>query len=168
MMMAMEKLDNEIRKCRKCRLWKGACNAVPGEGPADAKIMLVGQNPGRQEDLTGRPFTGLSGKFLDNILKKNGLSRKRLFITSVVKHRTPGNRQPRSDEIAACLPYLEEQVGAIKPKLIVIMGKIAQKSPRHKGITYIETCHPAAAARFPKMRKRFEEDFRKLNELVKN
>jgi DNA polymerase len=121
--------------------------------------MLVGQNPGAEEDRTGRPFVGRAGKFLNAALAKNGINREEVFITNIVKHMTPKNRKPLLDEFEACLPYLMEQVRLVKPKTVVLMGAVAWQAPREKGITYVETYHPSAAMRFPKMRKRFEEDF---------
>jgi len=157
-------LERGIRQCKKCRLWKEARNAVPGEGPSKAKVMLVGQNPGEEEDRTGRPFVGRAGKFLNTVLGKNKIRRERLFITNVVKHKTPQNRTPRSDEIRACLPYLTEQIVEIRPRMIVLMGQVAQQTPRKGNIEYILTCHPAAAMRFPKMREKIEKDFVTLKE----
>jgi uracil-DNA glycosylase family 4 len=160
--MTLTEINGRIRKCRKCRLWKDAENAVPGEGPLNAKVMLVGQNPGAEEDKTGKPFVGRAGKYLNKVLAKNGFNREELFITNLVKHTSPKNRKPLPDEIAACAPYLEEQVKTIKPKLVVLMGAVAWQAPRVEGIEYVETYHPSAAMRFTKMRKRFEEDFTAL------
>jgi DNA polymerase len=157
--MSMVKLNEQIKKCRKCRLWRDAKNAVPGEGPLHAKVMLVGQNPGEEEDKTGRPFVGRAGKFLSAVLNRNGINREDLFITNVVKHKTPANRTPKPDEIAACMPYLATQIMAIKPEIIVLMGAVAWQVPRNEGIVYVETYHPSAAMRFPKKKKKFEEDF---------
>ncbi len=164
--MALEKLNEQIKTCRKCRLWQGAKNGVPGEGPLQAKVMLVGQNPGAEEDKTGKPFVGRAGKFLNKVLAKNGVIREELFVTNLVKHVTPKNRKPLPDEIAACAPYLVAQVNAIKPKIVVLMGTVAWQAPRVEGVTYVETYHPSAAMRFTKMRKKFEEDFRVLKELL--
>jgi uracil-DNA glycosylase family 4 len=164
--LALEKLDEQIKTCRKCRLWQGAKNEVPGEGPLQAKLMLVGQNPGAEEDKTGKPFVGRAGKFLNKVLAKNGIKREELFVTNLVKHVTPKNRKPLPDEIAACAPYLETQVNAIKPKIVVLMGAVAWQAPRVEGVTYVETYHPSAAMRFTKMRKKFEEDFRVLKALL--
>lgn len=162
--MALEQLDKQIKNCRKCRLWQGAKHAVPGEGPLNAKVMLVGQNPGAEEDKTGRPFVGRAGKFLNKVLAKNGFNREELFITNIVKHTSPKNRKPLPDEIAACAPYLEAHIKAIKPKIVVLMGTVAWQAPRVKGVEYVETYHPSAAMRFTKIRKKFEEDFRVLKE----
>jgi uracil-DNA glycosylase family 4 len=164
--LALKQLDEQIKTCRKCRLWQGAKNGVPGEGPLHAKLMLVGQNPGAEEDKTGKPFVGRAGKFLNKILAKNGIIREELFVTNLVKHVSPKNRKPLPDEIAACAPYFVAQVNAIKPKIVVLMGAVAWQAPRVEGIEYIETYHPSAAMRFTKMRKKFEEDFRVLKELL--
>ena len=164
--MALKQLNEQIKNCRKCRLWQGAKNGVPGEGPFHAKVMLVGQNPGEEEDKTGRPFVGRAGKFLNKVLAKNGINREELFVTNLVKHVTPKNRKPSPDEIAACAPYLEAQVSAVKPKIVVLMGAVAWQAPRVEGIEYFETYHPSAAMRFTKMRKKFEEDFSSLKELL--
>jgi uracil-DNA glycosylase family 4 len=160
--VTLTELNDQIRKCRKCRLWQGAKNAVPGEGLLNAKVMLVGQNPGAEEDKTGRPFVGRAGKFLNKVLAKNGFNRDELFITNIVKHTSPKNRKPFPDEIAACAPYLEAQIKTIKPKIVVLMGAVAWQAPRLAGVEYVETYHPSAAMRFTKMRKRFEEDFSAL------
>src|SRR3972149_11688685 len=101
----MDDLNEQIRKCRKCRLWQGAKNAVPGEGPDTIRVMLVGQNPGAEEDKAGRPFVGRAGKFLNRVLAKNGIDREEMFVTNIVKHVTPKNRKPLPDEISACVPY---------------------------------------------------------------
>ena len=148
--------------CRKCRLWQGTKCAVPGEGPANAKVMLVGQNPGAEEDNVGRPFVGQAGKFLSKVLAENGIDRREVFVTNIVKHTSPLNRKPLPDEIAACVPYLVAQVELVKPKTVVLMGAVAWQAPRADGVEYVETVHPSAAMRFTKMRKRFEQDFATL------
>jgi len=164
--LKLERLNEQIKNCRKCRLWQGAKNAVPGEGPLHAKMMLVGQNPGAEEDKTGKPFVGRAGKFLNKVLAQNGINREELFVTNIVKHVTPRNRKPLPDEIAACAPYLEAQIKAVKPKIVVLMGTVAWQAPRVEGVKYIETYHPSAAMRFTKMRKKFEKDFCVLKELL--
>jgi len=164
--VALSDVNERINNCRKCRLWQSAKRAVPGEGPATAKLMLVGQNTGAEEDKTGKPFIGRAGKFLNKILDKNGIRREEVFVTNIVKHLSPENRKPLPDEIEACAPYLEEQIKTIKPKIVVLMGKVAWQTPRVEGVTYLETYHPSAAMRFTKMRKRFEEDFTALKKLL--
>jgi len=162
--VALMDVNEHILKCRKCRLWQGAKLPVPGEGPANAKLMLVGQNPGAEEDKTGKPFIGRSGKFLNKVLAKNDIRREEVFITNMVKHLSPKNRKPLPDEIEACASFLEAQIKTVKPKIVVLMGKVAWQAPRVKGVKYIETYHPSAAMRFTKMRKRFEEDFNSLKD----
>lgn len=165
--MSLEELNKQIIHCRKCRLWQEAKCAVPGEGPITAKVMLVGQNPGAEEDRTGRPFVGRAGKFLSKVLAENGINRKQLFITNIVKHVTPKNRKPFADEVAACLPYLITQINIIKPKIIVLLGASAREAPRIEGIEYIEVIHPSAAMRFDKMRKKFTEQISALAKQAK-
>jgi len=160
--LTLDELNAQIRKCRNCRLWQCSIQAVPGEGPQNARLMLVGQNPGAEEDKTGKPFVGRAGKFLDKVLVQNGLNREEIFITNIVKHVTPQNRKPLQDEVEACAPYLTRQIRLIKAKVVVLMGAVAWQTPRVKGAEYFETVHPSAAMRFTKMRKRFEEDFRQL------
>lgn len=151
-----------------CKNIPGAGRIVLGEGPLDAEIMLVGQNPGAEEDKQGRPFVGRSGKYLNQVLAKNNINRETLFITSVVKCKTPGNRKPTKKEIEDCLPLLIEQIKSIKPKLIVLMGEVAWQTPRLEGIQYVETYHPAAAMRFPLIREKFEADFKKLGRIQRS
>jgi uracil-DNA glycosylase len=141
----------------------GAKHGVPGEGPADAKVMLVGQNPGAEEDETGRPFVGRAGKYLTQVLAERGINRDDLFITSIVKHKSPNNRCPFNDEIMACLPYLEAQISLIKPKVVLLFGKTAAKAPRLEGIEYFELVHPSAAARFPKMDKKLRKQLESIH-----
>ena len=160
--MTLNDLNKQICNCRKCRLWQCAKNAVPGEGPQNAKLILVGQNPGTEEDKTGKPFVGRAGKFLNKVLAQNGLNRDEIFITNIVKHVTPQNRKPLPDEVEACAPYLTGQINLVKPKVVILMGAVAWQTPRVEGAEYFETVHPSAAMRFTKMRKRFEEDFRQL------
>ena len=137
-----------------------------GAGPNDAEIMLVGQNPGKEEIRQGKPFVGRSGQYLNKVLARNSINRSELYITSVVKQATPKNRRPTEQEIRHWMPYLIDEIRRIKPKIIVLMGKVAWKTPRFAGIRYIETYHPAAAMRFPKARGRFEKDFEQLSDLV--
>lgn len=140
----------------------GKGRVVPGEGPDDADIMLVGQNPGAEELRQGRPFMGRAGRYLDRVLEQSGLCRELLFITSIVKEGTPGNRKPRAREIERWMPCLLGQIERIRPKVIVLMGQVAWRAPRIEGPGYIETYHPAAAMRFPRIREKFERDFAML------
>ena len=164
--LALEELNNQIYVCRKCRLWQGAKHGVPGEGPINAKVMLVGQNPGAEEDETGRPFVGRAGKFLTKVLAENGITRDDVFITNIVKHVSPKNRKPFSDEVAACLPYLQMQISVIKPKIIVLLGASAKDTPRLEGIEYLEVIHPSAAMRFKNMEDRFTVQIAELAKII--
>jgi uracil-DNA glycosylase family 4 len=159
-------LNFQIYGCKKCRLWLGAKHGVPGEGPLDAKVMIVGQNPGADEDETGRPFVGRAGKYLTKTLAEYGIKREDVFITNIVKHVSPENRKPYPDEVAACLPYLNIQISIIKPKLIVLLGASAKETPRLDGIKYIQIIHPSAAMRFTKMREKFREQIAELSSLL--
>jgi len=117
--------------------------------------MFVGQNPGADEDETGRPFIGRAGKFLTKTLTEYGIKREDIFITNIVKHFSPKNRQPFEDEVRACLPYIVTQIKIIKPEIIVLLGASAKETPRLDGIEYIQIIHPSAAMRFTKMGEKF-------------
>jgi len=175
--MSLSSLAKKIKNCRKCPLHKSRKNAVPGEGPQNAKLFFVGEAPGKQEDKTGRPFVGRSGDYLNRLLKKNNISRKKVFITGAVKCRPPSNHAPTSKELEICKKlYLDRQIEIIKPKLIVVLGTTALKSLLNKtrlkslhGKTitknnqeYFITYHPAAAMRFPKINRLMKKDFQKL------
>ena len=164
--MELEEINIQVYNCRLCRLWQGAKHGVPGEGPTNAKVMVVGQNPGADEDETGRPFVGRAGKYLAKTLTEFGVKREDLYITNIVKHTSPQNRQPYPDEITACLPYLQEQISIIQPKIIVLLGASAKNTPRIEGIEYVEIIHPSAAMRFTKMRERFRLQIAELAKRV--
>jgi uracil-DNA glycosylase family 4 len=175
-MDSLKAISDEVRACRKCGLWKARTNAVPGEGPAHAKIMLIGQAPGKEEDASGRPFVGKAGKFLDSVLEKSGLEKDKLFITSPVKCYPPRNRKPHARELKACRGFLDRQFAIIKPKIIVLMGDTAfhsffpgesLKKQRGRWLVkdqrlFLPTYHPSAAMRFPGIKKALMDDFRKL------
>jgi uracil-DNA glycosylase len=157
-----------------------ATNLVPGEGSATAKVMLVGEAPGAKEDESGRPFVGGAGKLLDRLLAEAGLERDDVFITNVVKARPPGNRDPKADEVAHHLPWLEAQLDVIHPKLLVPLGRHALRrfAPdttitashghviEHDGRTLFPMYHPAAALRNPSLRKTLHEDAQALREAL--
>jgi uracil-DNA glycosylase len=153
----MEELNLEIYNCKKCRLWQDAKHGVPGEGPLNAIVMIVGQNPGADEDELGKPFVGRAGKYLTKTLLEFGIKREEVFITNIVKHISPKNRKPLDDEVRACLPYLIAQIRIIKPQIIVLLGASAKETPRIDGIEYVQIIHPSAAMRFTKMRAKFRE-----------
>ncbi|MFL5679087.1 MAG: uracil-DNA glycosylase family protein [Chloroflexota bacterium] len=120
---ALEAIAAEVRTCTACRLHEGRTNAVPGEGHPDTEVVFVGEGPGFNEDRLGRPFVGRAGDFLVELLKSVQWRRDEVFITNVVKCRPPDNRDPQPDEIAACRPYLERQLAAIDPALVVTLGR---------------------------------------------
>jgi uracil-DNA glycosylase len=167
--MSMEELNLQIYSCKKCRLWQSAKHSVPGEGPSNAKVMFVGQNPGTDEDELGRPFVGRAGKYLTKTLLEYGIKREEIFITNIVKHVSPQNRKPFDDEVRACLPFLVAQIKFVKPEIIVLLGASAKETPRIEGIEYIQVIHPSAAMRFTKMREKFREQIAELaNRLQQN
>ncbi len=162
-----------VEACTRCPLYKTATRGVPGEGAANARLVCVGEAPGASEDETGRPFVGAAGQLLTKILAAVDLSREEVFITNVVKHRPPGNRNPMPNEIEACNPYLVRQLELIKPKVIVAFGTFAAqtllntKTPigklrgeihRYHGIPLVVTYHPAALLRNPAWKRPTWED----------
>ncbi|HEX5480604.1 MAG TPA: uracil-DNA glycosylase [Dehalococcoidia bacterium] len=177
---ALAAIARQVAVCHDCALYKGTTNPVPGEGSASAQIMFIGEGPGFYEDQQGRPFVGASGKFLDELLASINLDRKKVFITNVVKHRPPNNRDPQADEIAACKKYLDEQVDLIAPKVIVTLGRHSMQryfpgesisrvhgQPRRKdGVIVVPMYHPAAALHQQTLRKVIEADFAKLPEFL--
>ena len=121
----IQRIAEEIRNCRRCGLSETRINAVPGEGNPDSPLVLIGEAPGYWEDRKGRPFVGAAGKVLDESLERVGIRRPEIYITNVLKCRPPGNRDPRSGEVKACTPYLDAQLGIIRPRFIVTMGRHA-------------------------------------------
>jgi uracil-DNA glycosylase family 4 len=137
---SIEKLRACIVQCEKCKLHTTRTQAVPGEGCAQAALMFVGEAPGADEDAQGRPFVGRAGALLDKIINACALNRCDVYITSILKCRPPGNRDPHPDEIAQCLPYLEAQIKAIQPAVIVALGA-------HAARTLLETDAPIGKMR---------------------
>jgi len=121
----VEKLNEEIRKCKKCPLSKTRKNPVCGEGNLKAKLLFVGEAPGVDEDLQGRPFVGEAGKLLSSLIQKMGFKRQDVYITNTVKCHPPGNRDPLEDEISVCFDYLKKEIEIISPLVIISLGKIA-------------------------------------------
>lgn len=162
-----------VEKCTRCPLYKTANRGVPGAGDAAAKLVCVGEAPGASEDESGLPFVGAAGQLLTKILAAVDLSRDAVFIGNVIKHRPPGNRNPTTEEIEACSPYLVRQLELIKPKVILALGTFAaqtllnSKTPigklrgevhRYHGIPVIVTYHPAALLRNPAWKRPTWED----------
>jgi uracil-DNA glycosylase len=174
--MCLGGIAEEAKACMKCDLGAGRHKTVPGEGPCDAEILLVGEAPGAEEDLSGRPFVGRAGKVLDRALAQAVLDRSKIFITSIIKCRPPGNRKPKAWEIEECLPLLQAQIGAIKPRAIGLMGNVAAKAVLGlEGVTglhgqvfqdrYVITYHPAAILRRRELQEDLVSDLKKLKEL---
>jgi DNA polymerase len=122
---SLDAIRERVLVCRKCALAAGRTLAVPGEGNPEAELIFVGEGPGRDEDVQGRPFVGRAGQLLTRIIAAMGFDRSRVYITNIVKCRPPENRVPRREEVEACAPYLLEQIRAIGPKVIVTLGKSA-------------------------------------------
>ncbi|OLE08744.1 MAG: uracil-DNA glycosylase [Chloroflexi bacterium] len=172
----LKEIAAEVSICSRCDLCKGRTKAVPGEGSPHAKILFIGEGPGFHEDRQGRPFVGPSGQFLEELLKSIGLKRSDVFITNVVKCRPPENRDPLPVEINACSDYLERQIAALKPLVIVTLGRVSMAKffggekisvihgrPRKKdGYVCIPMFHPAAALRTESYKIALREDFKKI------
>jgi len=173
----LQLIASEVKACTRCGLHVGRTRAVPGEGPPDAKIMLIGEGPGYHEDRQGRPFVGPSGQFLDELLGMASLKRSDVFIGNVVKCRPPQNRDPQPDEVATCTEsYLFRQIEAIDPRVIVTLGRFSMNlflpgekisrihgQPRTVGGRLIvPMLHPAAALHQPQNRPLIEADFQRL------
>lgn len=120
-------LSQEIRNCRKCRLWLTRTHALPGEGNISSKLVLVAQAPGYSEDKERRMFVGPSGKKLDELFAEVGIDRQEIFMTNILRCMLPGYRKPRQDEMDACTPYLDEEIELINPKIIGTLGYVAAK-----------------------------------------
>ncbi|WP_214647026.1 uracil-DNA glycosylase [Parvibacter caecicola] len=177
----LEEIRTSVESCRRCPLCEGRTHIVFGEGNPEARVMIVGEAPGKNEDLQGRPFVGAAGKYLDELLAMAELAREDVFIANVLKCRPPGNRDPRPEEIEACTPYLREQTRTISPNFIVTLGNFSTKFilKTDVGITRLHgklaqagkfqvfpVYHPAAALYDRSKRTALEEDFATLGRLL--
>jgi len=176
----LAEISREIHDCNKCGLSYSRKNTVPGEGPANAEILLIGEGPGFFENEQGRPFVGQAGKYLEELLHKVGLNREEVFITNVVKCRPPSNRDPQDEELTACRDYLDRQIRALHPRLIITLGRHsmaryfteAKISMIHgnavwiKGQMIVAMYHPAAGLHQPNLKPAIEKDFLKLPEYI--
>jgi len=178
---SLEEVADRIASCRACRLCDGRAHTVPGEGPASASLMCVGEGPGQKEDETGRPFVGAAGQLLDQILEAIECPRSTVYIANIVKCRPPQNRKPLPDEAAACLPFLHRQIALVRPKVLIALGGTAaewllgvRKSlgelrgqvHRYGGIPLVVTYHPAALLRNPNWKKPTWDDVRIARQLM--
>ena len=175
-------IAKEVSVCEQCNLHYSRNKGVPGEGPPDAEIVFIGEGPGFHENVQGRPFVGAAGEFLEDLLAIIGLKREDVFITNVVKCRPPSNRDPQPEELKACSEYLDRQLEAIDPKVVVTLGRFSMaryipgakishihgKARRINGLLVVPFYHPAAALHRPSLQETVEEDFKKLPELIKN
>ena len=179
-MSLLAELAREILRCQDCDLHRTASRAVPGEGPENASVVFIGEAPGWNEDQQGRPFVGPAGQFLDQLLASAGLPRNKVYITNVVKHRPPSNRDPLPAEIKACEKWLDRQLAIIKPKIIVTLGRYSMAKffpsetiSRVHGVArkmadmvVVPMYHPAAALHQQSLRKTIEADFQKLPQVL--
>jgi uracil-DNA glycosylase family 4 len=177
----LEALAKEISECTRCLLHRARTKAVPGEGPANAELMFIGEAPGFHEDQQGRPFVGAAGQYLEELLRMIGFKRTQVFIANVIKCRPPGNREPQPEEIEACKPYLDRQLELIRPRFVVTLGRFSMArafptarissvhgQPRKiDGVIYYPMYHPAAALHQPSLRSVLEEDMRRIPELLR-
>jgi DNA polymerase len=171
--------ENEVRGCTKCRLCETRTQTVFGEGDADAKIFFIGEGPGENEDLTGRPFVGRAGEMLNKWIAAMGLTREQVYIANIVKCRPPNNRVPAPDEVATCTPYLQRQLEIVRPQVIVTlglpaakymlqsnlsMGKLRGQWHDWRGIKLMPTYHPAYVLRSytPETRAAVWDDLKKV------
>jgi len=172
----LDSLYVAVNECQDCDLCKTRTHAVPGEGPADAEIMFVGEGPGYNEDQQGRPFVGAAGKFLDEMLASIGTQRSDVYICNVLKCRPPNNRDPMPNEVEACRKYLLRQIELINPRLVVTLGRFslawffpqASISKCHGQLRrlgerhFFHLYHPAAALHAGNLRQTIKEDFAKI------
>lgn len=174
-------LNAAIASCRRCPLHESRSRAVPGVGSTDARLMIIGEAPGAEEDRRGEPFVGPAGRLLDRMLAAIGLGRDTVFITNVLKSRPPGNRDPAADEVAACEPYLRRQIELLQPDTIVAVGRISAqqllRSDRPLGrlrgawhrygpadTPLLVTYHPAYLLRNPAAKRQAWQDLRRVRD----
>jgi DNA polymerase len=171
----LESLAQSLDGCTRCRLSEKRSRVVFGEGHPNARVMFIGEGPGREEDRTGRPFVGQAGQLLDRMILAMGFARQEVFIANVVKCRPPGNRDPKDDEIAACSGFLDRQIELIRPEVIVALGRFAANRltgtekplgalrgrwSRYKGVPLLSTYHPAYLLRTPSDKRKVWEDLK--------
>jgi uracil-DNA glycosylase len=176
----LQALYEEIADCPRCELARTRSRTVPGSGPADARLMLIGEGPGQREDELGLPFVGRAGQFLDELLAGIALSRESVYVANVVKCRPPGNRDPLPEELTACRDYLDQQIKIVDPLVIATLGRFSMarwfsdarisrihgQVARFDGRTVIPMYHPAAALRNPALRDVMKQDFAKIPALL--
>ena len=174
-------LAKEVERCRRCPLYRTRTHAVVSDGPPSAKLVFVGEAPGRDEDLQGKPFVGAAGQLLTKMIEAMGLRRQDVYICNVLKDRPPNNRTPLPEEVDACLPFLQQQLAIIQPKVICVLGAVAAKAllgPHvaitkirgsvmdYQGIQLVPTFHPAYLLRNPPAKKFAWADLKKVKRLL--
>lgn len=180
--LPLDAIRDQVENCQACALCETRTNIVFGDGDPHARVLIVGEAPGKNEDLQGKPFVGAAGKFLDELLEEAGLKREGVFIANVLKCRPPSNRNPQADEIEACAPFLREQTQSIDPWIIVTMGNFATQFILRTGtgitrlrgtvqqagrFVVLPVFHPAAAIYDRSKRDVLLEDFRQVGALVR-
>ena len=178
----LDELAAQIRVCTKCSLWESRTRAVPGDGRYTAKLMIVAEAPGKEEDETGKPFVGAAGRFLNKVLEGTGLDRSDFFITNTVKCRPPKNRTPKSIEVGTCTAnYLFEQIELIRPRLVMLLGGVAAKTVlgvksvneargrviERDGRRFLVGYHPAVRFYREDLGEKVREDFALLKREIK-
>ena len=174
---SLEDIRLDLGDCRRCKLASGRKHIVFGKGNAGARLVFVGEGPGFEEDQKGEPFVGAAGRLLTKIIDAIQLSREQVYICNIIKCRPPGNRNPESDEIESCLPFLEKQLAAIRPDFICALGKVAAQTllksdtpisrlrgrfHDYNGIKLLPTYHPAYLLRNPEKKREVWEDMQML------
>ncbi|MEM7204260.1 MAG: uracil-DNA glycosylase [Planctomycetota bacterium] len=179
---SLAELRDQLTDCRRCKLCEKRTQVVFGEGDANAAVMFIGEAPGRQEDRQGRPFVGPAGQLLDRIIEGGmGLGREDVYIANVNKCRPPENRDPQPDEVAACLPFLRQQVALLQPRVIVALGRVAAhnllgttqsmsrlrgRDLEYEGIPVVATWHPAYLLRTPAAKADTWQDVKRVNRML--
>jgi uracil-DNA glycosylase len=179
--LTLEEIRAEMGDCRRCKLYGGRTRLVFGDGDPHARLMFVGEAPGADEDQQGVPFVGAAGQLLNRMLTNLGLRREEVYIANILKSRPPGNRDPEPDEIAACLPFLDQQIKAIRPRVIVVLGRIAAhallgtKEPitrlrghwqKYHDIRVMPTFHPSYLLRMAQERHKTWADMQQVMEYL--
>jgi DNA polymerase len=173
----LKKLEDEVKRCTRCRLYESRTQGVFARGNPEAELMFIGEAPGRDEDEQGLPFVGRAGKLLDKMIAAMGLTPDDVYVTNIIKSRPPENREPRADEIEACLPYLERQIELIQPKIICTLGRPATNGLlgmnkamgelrgrwfSYKGVPVLPTYHPAYLLRSPTQKRIAWQDLKRI------
>ncbi len=174
----MKLLMRMVEECTRCPLCETRTNTVFGEGALPARLLVIGEGPGADEDASGRAFVGKAGQYLDTWLSPLGLSRKtNVYLANIVKCRPPGNRDPHAQEVASCLPFVKRQIRLVKPELILLVGGVASKAlletdegvgklrgtfHRYEGLPVLITYHPSGVLRNPDLRRPVWEDMKKV------